>query len=45
MGIWGDGEMGRWGDLYICTIKCISYEYSQTTINRSLAIILQSFDK
>ncbi|NEO56817.1 MAG: hypothetical protein F6K54_29335 [Okeania sp. SIO3B5] len=29
MGRWGDGEMGRWGDGEICTIKCISYEYSR----------------
>ncbi|NET43565.1 hypothetical protein [Okeania sp. SIO2B3] len=35
-GMWGDGEMGRWGgwgDLYICTIKCISYEYSPQAMN------------
>ncbi|WP_293079267.1 hypothetical protein [Okeania sp. SIO3B5] len=33
MGGWGDGEMGRWGDGEICTIFCISDEYSLTTKN------------
>ncbi|WP_202222623.1 hypothetical protein [Okeania sp. KiyG1] len=33
MGRWRDGEMERWRDLYICTIFCISYEYSLTTKN------------
>ncbi|GGA09892.1 hypothetical protein CYANOKiyG1_22830 [Okeania sp. KiyG1] len=43
MGRWGnggptpnpsqEGNVGRWRDLYICTIKCISDEYSLRTKN------------
>ncbi|NEN92973.1 MAG: hypothetical protein F6K48_30420 [Okeania sp. SIO3H1] len=37
-GMWGDGEMGRWGDSYICTIKCISYSYKYSRYDKELAL-------